>query len=97
MRPAPPLQLHKVCEQDQRLGDVRLAKSSSLGQFNASLATFSRTIDEYNQLAKQELVPAKQEKAFERVKNFRADLTDFREQFELVKKEREETVPACSC
>jgi Golgi SNAP receptor complex protein 2 len=62
------------------------------GQLNASLTSFSRTIDEYNKLAKQELVPAKQEKAYERVKNFRAELAEYRQQFDRLKQEADERV-----
>ncbi|OJJ47063.1 hypothetical protein ASPZODRAFT_95726 [Penicilliopsis zonata CBS 506.65] len=61
------------------------------GQIAASLASLSRTIDDYSALSKKELIPAKQEKAFERVKNFRTELSDYRQQFERLKKEREET------
>ncbi|KAF2402065.1 V-snare-domain-containing protein [Trichodelitschia bisporula] len=50
-----------------------------LGQINASLASFSRTIDDYNKLA------------FERVKTFRAELTDYRARLEHTKREAEET------
>ncbi|KAF2141841.1 uncharacterized protein K452DRAFT_271667 [Aplosporella prunicola CBS 121167] len=71
------------------------AESSSLspallGQINASLTSFSRTIDDYNRLAKQEMVAAKQEKAYERIKNFRGELTDYREQFTKLKQENDE-------
>ncbi|EOD43310.1 Transporter bos1 [Neofusicoccum parvum] len=61
-----------------------------LGQINASLTSFSRTIDDYNRLAKQEMVAAKQEKAYERIKNFRTELTDYREQFQRLKTENDE-------
>jgi len=60
------------------------------GQISASLTSFSRTVDDYSALSKQELIPAKQEKAFERVKNFRAELSDLRQQFDQLKKERED-------
>lgn len=60
------------------------------GQIAASLASLSRTIDDYSALSKKELIPAKQEKAFERVKNFRNELADYRQQFERLRKEREE-------
>ncbi|KAL1972709.1 hypothetical protein VTN31DRAFT_7123 [Thermomyces dupontii] len=60
------------------------------GQISASLASFSRTIDDYSALSKRELIPEKQEKAFERVKNFRTALADYRQQFERLRKEREE-------
>ena len=41
-----------------------------VGQIAASLASLSRTVDDYSALSKKELIPEKQEKAFERVKNF---------------------------
>lgn len=62
------------------------------GQISASLTSFSRTIDDYSSLSKKELIPAKQEKAFERVKNFRTELADYRLQFDRLRKEREEAV-----
>ena len=62
------------------------------GQISASLASFSRTVDEYNKLAKQELVEAKQEKAYERVKTFRAEITEYRASFERIKTENDERV-----
>ncbi|KAI9825518.1 MAG: hypothetical protein M1819_000510 [Sarea resinae] len=42
-------------------------------------------------MAKRELIPTKQEKAFERVKSFRAELVDYRQQFARLKKEREDS------
>ncbi|GFF44805.1 v-SNARE protein Bos1, putative [Aspergillus lentulus] len=60
------------------------------GQIAASLASLSRTIDDYSALSKKELIPEKQEKAFERVKNFRAELADYRTHFDQLRKEREE-------
>lgn len=63
-----------------------------IGQLSASLASFSRTIEDYSSLSKKELIPAKQEKAFERVKNFRAELAEYRQQFDLLRKDREEAV-----
>ncbi|QKX59826.1 uncharacterized protein TRUGW13939_06968 [Talaromyces rugulosus] len=62
------------------------------GQISASLASFSRTIDDYSGLAKSELIPEKKEKAIEREKNFRTALSDYRQQFERLRKEREEAV-----
>lgn len=43
-------------------------------------------------MAKRELIPAKQEKGHERVKNFRAELLDYRQHFDRLKKGREESV-----
>jgi hypothetical protein len=64
----------------------------TLGQINTSLLSFSRTIEDYNKLAKQELVPDKQTKAYDRIKNFRTELSDYRERFERLKHETEEKV-----
>ncbi|GAQ05837.1 protein transport protein bos1 [Aspergillus lentulus] len=82
-RPQQHLQLYKV-----RLEDMRFHPRS--GQIAASLASLSRTIDDYSALSKKELIPEKQEKAFERVKNFRAELADYRTHFDQLRKEREE-------
>ncbi|OJD25119.1 hypothetical protein ACJ73_03520 [Blastomyces percursus] len=62
------------------------------GQISASLTSFSRTIDDYSSLSKQELIPAKQELAFERLKNFRTELADYRQLFDRLRKEREDVV-----
>ena len=43
-------------------------------------------------MAKKELIPAKQEKAHERLKNFRTELADYRQSFDRFKKDREDSV-----
>ncbi|KAJ1326874.1 golgi SNAP receptor complex member 2 [Microdochium nivale] len=58
---------------------------AALGSISASLTVFTRTLDEYTALAKQELNTAKQEKAHERIKNFRAELAEFRTEFDSLK------------
>lgn len=68
------------------------ASSALLGQLNASLTSFSRTIDDYNNLAKQEIVESKKEKALERVKGFRAELEEYRETLGRLKREQDEKV-----
>ncbi|KAF1949023.1 transporter bos1 [Byssothecium circinans] len=55
------------------------------GQISASLTSFSRTIDDYAKLAKQEPVQTKQEKAFERLKTFRGELDEYRASFRRIK------------
>jgi Golgi SNAP receptor complex protein 2 len=65
---------------------------AALGSLSASLTAFARTLDEYNTLAKQELNPAKQEKAFERIRNFRAELHEYRSQFDGLKAARDDAV-----
>ncbi|KAG8157872.1 hypothetical protein KVR01_012144 [Diaporthe batatas] len=67
---------------------------AALGSLSASLTAFQRTIDEYNSLARQELNPAKQEKASERVRNFRAELAAYRREFEALKAARDEGLHA---
>lgn len=61
-----------------------------IGNVSASLSSFSKIIDEYNHLARQEIIPKKQEEAFGRVKRFREDLSDFRSQIDGLKTAREE-------
>ncbi|KAL2753154.1 hypothetical protein ACRALDRAFT_1058804 [Sodiomyces alcalophilus JCM 7366] len=73
-----------VTSQDQ------LLTPAEIGSLSASLASFSKTIDEYNHLARQELVPKKQEEAFERAKRFKDDLSRFRSQVDTLKKQRED-------
>ncbi|KAI1161528.1 hypothetical protein F5B18DRAFT_663045 [Nemania serpens] len=63
---------------------------ATLGSLSASLTAFSRTLDEYSALAKQELNPTKQEKAHERLRNFRSELTRFRADVDGLKTQREE-------
>jgi Golgi SNAP receptor complex protein 2 len=43
-------------------------------------------------MTKRELVKTKQEKGFERVKTFRGEMLSYREQWEQLKREREESV-----
>ena len=62
------------------------------GQLSASLTSFSRVIDDYAKLAKQEPIQTKQEKAFERVKKFRAELDEYRESFQRIKSANEDVV-----
>jgi Golgi SNAP receptor complex protein 2 len=61
-------------------------------QLNASLTTFARTVDDYAKLAKQEPVQTKQEKAFERVKTYRAELEEYRDSFKRIKSANEDVV-----
>jgi len=63
---------------------------SEIGNVSASLASFSKSIDEYNNLAKQELIEKKKEEAFKRVKRFRDDLAGFRSRINELKQQREE-------
>ncbi|KAI0812347.1 V-snare-domain-containing protein [Irpex lacteus] len=69
-----------------RNGDTSAAL---LGQISASLAAMNRTVDDYDSMAKREMIKAKQEKALMRVQKFRADYADLRSQFEKIKTEKE--------
>ncbi|KIJ67878.1 hypothetical protein HYDPIDRAFT_107406 [Hydnomerulius pinastri MD-312] len=62
--------------------------ASLLGQISASLAAMHRTIEDYDSMAKREIIKAKQEKGQMRVQKFRADYTDLKSQFERIKDER---------
>ncbi|QKD54854.2 acyl-coenzyme A:6-aminopenicillanic acid acyl-transferase-domain-containing protein [Fusarium oxysporum Fo47] len=66
------------------------ASPSEIGNVSASIASFTKTLDEYQSLARQEIVPKKQEEGFERVKRFREDLSDFRTQVDSLKKVRDD-------
>lgn len=48
-----------------------------------------RTVDDYDSMAKREIIKAKQEKAIMRVKKFREDYSELRVQFEKLKAENE--------
>lgn len=63
---------------------------AEVGNVSASLASFVKTVDEYNALAKQEIVPKKQEEALERVRKFRDDLSSFRSEVDALKKFRDD-------
>ncbi|TPX15310.1 uncharacterized protein E0L32_004587 [Thyridium curvatum] len=65
---------------------------AALGSLSASLTSFSRTLDEYNRLAKQELNPTKQEKAFSRLSGFRTELAEYRAQLESIKTSRDDAI-----
>lgn len=65
------------------------------GQLSTSLTAFSRTIDDYSSWAKKELIPARKEKAVERMKVFREELTDYRGVFDKLKRERDQAVGSC--
>ncbi|KAJ7446170.1 golgi SNAP receptor complex member bos1 [Mycena galericulata] len=56
-----------------------------LGQISASLTAMNRTVDDYDSMAKREIIKAKQEKAQMRVQKFRTDYTELRSQFEQLK------------
>lgn len=60
------------------------------GQISASLAAMHRTIDDYDAMAKREMIKAKQEKAQMRVQKFRTDYTELRSQFERLKSDTNE-------
>ena len=64
----------------------------SPGQISTTLTSLSRTLDDYSALSRNELDPAQKEKAQERLKSFRAELTSYRAQFDHLKKEREAAV-----
>jgi len=55
------------------------------GQISASLAALNRTVDDYDSMAKREMIKAKQEKAYTRIQKFRSDYAELRSQFEEVK------------
>ncbi|KAJ4855935.1 hypothetical protein V8C43DRAFT_313041 [Trichoderma afarasin] len=67
-----------------------LPTPAEIGSVSVSLTSFSKSLDEYHSLARQEIVPKKQEEAYERVKRFRDELSEFRGSLDVVKRTREE-------
>ncbi|KAI5777009.1 synaptobrevin [Geopyxis carbonaria] len=76
----------------ESFSDAPITSSPALqGQISASLTSLARTIDDYDSMARRELIPVKKEKAEQRVKAFRKDLVEFRQNFENMKSDRAET------
>lgn len=71
------------------LADKQAPTPAEIGNVSASLSSFGKTIDDYNALARQEIVPKKQEEAIERVRKFRADLSTFRTELDALKQARD--------
>lgn len=68
------------------------ADAALQGQISASLTTLTRTLNDYENLSRNELNTEKKDKAAERLKNFRSDLASYRAQFDELKKERETAI-----
>ena len=88
----PPHHPHYKVRSYHPLFAIQCIDSKLLGQLAASLASLSRTVDDYSALSKKELILEKQQKAFDRIKNFRSELADYRAQFDRLRKEREDAV-----
>ena len=67
---------------------------TGIGQISATIASFSRTLDDYSETSKKELNTAKQDKAKDRIKAFRTELQDYRQRFDSIKRTRNEAVRA---
>ncbi|KAL8632048.1 hypothetical protein Q9189_002191 [Teloschistes chrysophthalmus] len=70
--------------------DAAASSPALQGQISASLTSLSRTLDDYSETAKKELIEFKKEKAYDRIKSFRSDLHDYRQSFERLKKDRQD-------
>jgi len=55
------------------------------GQISASLAALNRTLDDYDSMARREIIKLKQEKAYMRISKFRTDYTELKGQFDQAK------------
>ncbi|GAA5878794.1 hypothetical protein JCM1840_007250 [Sporobolomyces johnsonii] len=55
------------------------------GQINASLAAFDRTIEDYDSMARREIVEVKRDKAMSRVARFKEDYITLRKSYERIK------------
>lgn len=61
------------------------APSTAFGPVTVSLSSLERTIDEYENLAKKELIQSKQDKALTRVSKFRTDYAELQSQLARLK------------
>ncbi|SNX83651.1 related to BOS1 - vesicle specific SNAP receptor [Melanopsichium pennsylvanicum] len=61
------------------------APSATFGPVTVSLSSLERTIDEYENLAKKELIQSKQDKALSRVAKFRTDYAELESQLARLK------------
>ncbi|PWZ01676.1 V-snare-domain-containing protein [Testicularia cyperi] len=61
------------------------SSSTAFGPVTVSLQALDRTIDEYENLAKKELIQSKQEKALNRVSKFRTDYKELQSQLARLK------------
>lgn len=61
------------------------ASSTAFGPVTVSLSNLERTIDEYENLAKKELIQSKQDKALTRVSKFRTDYAELQSQLARLK------------
>jgi len=59
------------------------------GQISASLAALLRTMDDYDSMAKREMMKAKQEKAQMRLQKFRSDYHELKNEFDTLRSTRE--------
>ncbi|GAA5809075.1 hypothetical protein MFLAVUS_002478 [Mucor flavus] len=65
------------------------ASAGLQGQISVSFNALQRHIDEYENLAKRELIPVKKETALTRVGKFKSDLQEMKVRFEGIKKQQE--------
>ncbi|KAF7727884.1 protein transport protein bos1 [Apophysomyces ossiformis] len=59
------------------------------GQISAAFNSLQRSIDDYENLAKREMIAVKKETALTRASKFRSDLQESKIRFETIKKQRE--------
>ncbi|OLL26126.1 Protein transport protein bos1 [Neolecta irregularis DAH-3] len=67
------------------------SKTALQGQVHASLASFVRILEDYEAMAKREIIPVKREAALVKLKDFRKDLTEIRTQLDNIKKQSEDS------
>lgn len=61
------------------------ASTALQGQLTTTFSAFTKTVEDYEGMARKELVMSKQEKALERVKKFREEEKELKTQFERLK------------
>ncbi|GAA6044076.1 hypothetical protein JCM8097_005021 [Rhodosporidiobolus ruineniae] len=59
-------------------------------QLTTALATFDRTIDDYDQLARREIIDSKRDKALQRIQHFRQEHSQLRKEYDRVKNHQQQ-------
>ncbi|KAI7865929.1 hypothetical protein BDF14DRAFT_1875416 [Spinellus fusiger] len=82
-------QSHTLQKDLNKFASGQDASAGLQGQISASFNAFQKSIDDYDTIAKRELVAAKREVALIRVTKFRHDVQDMKTQFETIKRQQE--------
>ncbi|KAG0165219.1 protein transport protein bos1 [Apophysomyces sp. BC1034] len=82
-------QSHALQRDLEKFASGEDASAGLQGQISAAFNSLQRSIDDYENLAKREMIAVKKETALTRISKFRSDLQEHKTRFEMIKKQRE--------